>query len=234
MGARTHLTTLFACTHTLPAPSAGSQHPGWAATRMTRTADRLGGPSSWSAFWLRWWAPTLSSRQLLAGKRVSAYSQKRPTQVCVQEGGYLPPAAATAAGRWRHLPVPAPPPPATSCFAPPSLPAVPDLPLPLPLHTAGAAGKLASTAAAAQPRSDMIEVQAILELRVCGSPAVDGYAHVKPECLQASPTNQWWQEHKPKPDDLDIHIERAADYDGLAGEAERAQSVCRGLWGCLA
>jgi hypothetical protein len=56
-----------------------------------------------------------------------------------------------------------------------------------------------------------------METRVCGSPAVDGYAHVKPECLEGSPTNQWWQQHKPSPDDLDIHIERLADYDGLAG-----------------
>jgi hypothetical protein len=61
------------------------------------------------------------------------------------------------------------------------------------------------------------EWQALLETRVCGSPAVDGYAHVKPECLEGSPTNQWWQQHKPTPDDLDVHIERAADYDGLAG-----------------
>ena len=30
-------------------------------------------------------------------------------------------------------------------------------------------------------------------MRVCGSPAVDGYAHVKPDCLEASPTNKWWQ-----------------------------------------
>ncbi|KAL4858198.1 hypothetical protein ACK3TF_001688 [Chlorella vulgaris] len=60
------------------------------------------------------------------------------------------------------------------------------------------------------------EWQALLETRVCGSPAVDGYAHVKPECLEGSPTNQWWQQHKPTPDDLDVHIERAADYDGLA------------------
>ena len=72
----------------------------------------------------------------------------------------------------------------------------------------------------------MIEVQAVLEARVCGSPAVDGYAHVKPECLETSPTNLWWQVNKPKPDDLDIHIERGADYDGLAGEAGRNCLVC--------
>lgn len=33
-------------------------------------------------------------------------------------------------------------------------------------------------------------MQLVLTQRVCGSPAVDGYTHVKPECLEASPTNQ--------------------------------------------
>lgn len=65
--------------------------------------------------------------------------------------------------------------------------------------------------------------QRILETRVCGSPAVDGYAHVEPPCLEASPTNKWWQEVKPSPDDLDVHIEKNADYDGLAG-------ACSSLW----
>ena len=33
--------------------------------------------------------------------------------------------------------------------------------------------------------------------RVCGSPAVDGYAHVDPKCLQDSPTNKlWWLTHQ--------------------------------------
>ncbi|KAL4430553.1 hypothetical protein ABPG77_005793 [Micractinium sp. CCAP 211/92] len=63
---------------------------------------------------------------------------------------------------------------------------------------------------------DMSKVQQLLETRVCGSPAVDGYAHVEPPCLEGSPTNKWWQENKPRPDDLDIWIEREADYDGLA------------------
>ncbi|CAI7781205.1 unnamed protein product [Closterium sp. NIES-54] len=32
--------------------------------------------------------------------------------------------------------------------------------------------------------------------RVCGSPAVDGYAHVNATCLEASPTNRmWWSMH---------------------------------------
>lgn len=70
----------------------------------------------------------------------------------------------------------------------------------------------------------MSAAQAALSTRVCGSPAVDGYAHVKPDCLEASPTAKWWREYKPKPEDLDIHIERGADYDGLAGG--RQGGVC--------
>jgi hypothetical protein len=41
--------------------------------------------------------------------------------------------------------------------------------------------------------ADVSVVQRTMQTRVCGSPAVDGYAHVKPECLEASPTNKWWQ-----------------------------------------
>lgn len=75
----------------------------------------------------------------------------------------------------------------------------------------------AGAAAAAAAGKDFSEAQAVLESRMCGSPAVDGYAHVEPPCLEASPTNKWWLENKPRPDDLDIFIEREADYDGLAG-----------------
>lgn len=60
------------------------------------------------------------------------------------------------------------------------------------------------------------ELQALLSQRVCGSPAVDGYAHVKPECLYSSPTAKWWNTTAPKPEDLDVHLERYADYDGVA------------------
>lgn len=59
-------------------------------------------------------------------------------------------------------------------------------------------------------------LQFLLSTRVCGSPAVDGYAHVEPDCLKRSPTAQWWAKQNPQPEDLDIHIERRADYDGLA------------------
>lgn len=60
------------------------------------------------------------------------------------------------------------------------------------------------------------ELQTLLSQRVCGSPAVDGYAHVTPRCLVESPAAQWWNKTNPKPEDLDIHLERHADYDGLA------------------
>ena len=38
-----------------------------------------------------------------------------------------------------------------------------------------------------------------------------------PACLPLLLGARCWQENKLKPDDLDIHIERHADYDGLAG-----------------
>jgi len=60
-------------------------------------------------------------------------------------------------------------------------------------------------------------LQLVFTTRVCGSPAVDGYAHVKPQCLRESPTAQWWYNAKPDPyKDLVTHIEHRADYDGLA------------------
>ncbi|KAJ9526324.1 hypothetical protein QJQ45_009775 [Haematococcus lacustris] len=60
---------------------------------------------------------------------------------------------------------------------------------------------------------------AILATRVCGSPAVDGYSHVVPKCLEDSPTAKWWNEYYAsggKQSDLVAHIELASDYDGLA------------------
>lgn len=45
------------------------------------------------------------------------------------------------------------------------------------------------------------------------------YAHVKPECLEASPTAKWWAAYYArggKQSDLVSHMERRADYDGLA------------------
>ena len=45
------------------------------------------------------------------------------------------------------------------------------------------------------------------------------YAHVKPECLYASPAAKWWQAWEAgggRREELVVHIERNADYDGLA------------------
>ncbi|KAG1663396.1 hypothetical protein FOA52_011674 [Chlamydomonas sp. UWO 241] len=63
------------------------------------------------------------------------------------------------------------------------------------------------------------EGRAALMARVCGSPAVDGYSHVDPKCLDASPTAMWWKEYYRlgfRQQDLVAHIEEMADFDGLA------------------
>ena len=63
--------------------------------------------------------------------------------------------------------------------------------------------------------------------RVCGSPAIDGYAHVDPECLERSPTAAAWRaaareavaagaKLSSAPYEHEIHTERHASYDGLA------------------
>ena len=49
-------------------------------------------------------------------------------------------------------------------------------------------------------------------LRVCGSPAVDGYAHVNASCLEASPTAAGHSAQEV----LECYTEEGADYDGLA------------------
>lgn len=77
----------------------------------------------------------------------------------------------------------------------------------------------------------MSALQVLLSTRVCGSPAIDGYAHVDPSCLRNSPTARWWAETKPTPDDLVIHIERRSDYDGIAvawgiGNKKRSVEEC--------
>lgn len=84
---------------------------------------------------------------------------------------------------------------------------------------AGAAPHLG--AAAAQPAAAAAEsgLQQLLSQRVCGSPAVDGYAHVEPKCLYSSPAAKWWKEWEAgggQRQDLVVHIEKSADYDGLA------------------
>ncbi|DBA76497.1 TPA: hypothetical protein ACH3X2_008559 [Trebouxia sp. C0005] len=58
-----------------------------------------------------------------------------------------------------------------------------------------------------------------LSARVCGSPAAEGYAHVNPECLEASPTNTWWHEWQSSgasKEHAQAVLEQHADYDGLA------------------
>ena len=45
------------------------------------------------------------------------------------------------------------------------------------------------------------------------------YAHVVVKCLEESPTALWWKSYIAKGgrhEDLLAHIEKAADYDGLA------------------
>mmetsp|Transcript_18462 Transcript_18462/g.44105 ORF Transcript_18462/g.44105 Transcript_18462/m.44105 type:complete len:271 (-) Transcript_18462:395-1207(-) len=78
-----------------------------------------------------------------------------------------------------------------------------------------------------------------LSQRVCGSPAVDGYSHVVPSCLENSPTAQWWiawRKSGGRLQDLIVHMEPEADYDGLAvgwginnkkATAEECAEACR-------
>eukprot|EP00798_Chlamydomonas_sp_ICE-L_P002395 gene2395-8703_t len=71
----------------------------------------------------------------------------------------------------------------------------------------------------AVPEGQVEEVTKVLSSRVCGQPAIDGYAHVKPECLETSPTAKWWShfyKHDGRQSELVVHIEKQADYDGLA------------------
>ena len=76
--------------------------------------------------------------------------------------------------------------------------------------------------------------------RVCGSPAVDGYSHVKPECLETSPTAKWWNsyyEKGGKQADLIVHMEKGGDYDGLAvawGLGNKKESAEECAKACLA
>lgn len=73
-----------------------------------------------------------------------------------------------------------------------------------------------------------------LKSRVCGSPAIDGYIHVVPQCLEDSPTAKWWKKYYGsggKQLDLVVHIEKGADYDGLAvawglGNKKKSAAEC--------
>lgn len=76
--------------------------------------------------------------------------------------------------------------------------------------------------------------------RVCGSPAVDGYAHVDAKCLLASPTAVAWRALHPhggkSGEGLDCHTEENVSLDGLAvgwgignkkDSAEQCCQACR-------
>ena len=45
---------------------------------------------------------------------------------------------------------------------------------------------------------ELEEARKNLSVRVCGSPAVDGYAHAPPKCLEESPTALWWKQYLAK------------------------------------
>eukprot|EP00241_Pyramimonas_parkeae_P004909 CAMPEP_0114245086 /NCGR_PEP_ID=MMETSP0058-20121206/11694_1 /TAXON_ID=36894 /ORGANISM="Pyramimonas parkeae, CCMP726" /LENGTH=353 /DNA_ID=CAMNT_0001358087 /DNA_START=180 /DNA_END=1238 /DNA_ORIENTATION=- len=53
-------------------------------------------------------------------------------------------------------------------------------------------------------------------IRECGSPAVDGYAHVDPACLEQSLTAREHPSTMGAQLAMEVHIEKHADYDGLA------------------
>lgn len=56
--------------------------------------------------------------------------------------------------------------------------------------------------------------------RECGSPAVDGYAHVNATCLETSSTSRLWQRlvdtRELRPEELDCNVEENVSIDGLA------------------
>lgn len=66
--------------------------------------------------------------------------------------------------------------------------------------------------------ADQATIDAMMA-RVCGDPAIDGYAHVVPQCLEDSPTAKWWAKFYAeggKQTDLVMHIEQSGEMDGLA------------------
>jgi hypothetical protein len=77
----------------------------------------------------------------------------------------------------------------------------------------GGADDAAAAAAAAAA------LQLLMETRVCGSPAVDGYAYVNASCLLESPTARWWRAWTARggrPEVLVAHLEPESDIDGIA------------------
>lgn len=77
----------------------------------------------------------------------------------------------------------------------------------------------AGALAALGQRGPEPSLQILMETRVCGSPATDGYAHVDDKCLLNSPTARWyrdWVAGGGRPEALVVHLEPAADIDGIA------------------
>ncbi len=78
--------------------------------------------------------------------------------------------------------------------------------------------------------------QGVSELTIVGARR---YAHVVPQCLIDSPSAKWWFDWEAtggKPEDLVVHIELHADFDGLAvgwgignkkASAEECGEACR-------
>jgi hypothetical protein len=84
-----------------------------------------------------------------------------------------------------------------------------------------AAPRWASTTAAAASAWPHIAAALSTPLlcRVCGSPAVEAYAHVNVSCILQSPTARWYRQYIAAGGsyhDLVVHIEPQADYDGIA------------------
>lgn len=84
-----------------------------------------------------------------------------------------------------------------------------------------------------------LPLQLLLETRVCGSPAVDAYAHVNVSCILQSPTARWYRQYTAAGGsyhDLVVHIEPQADYDGVAvkwginHKRETAQECAKACW----
>ncbi|KAK9845704.1 hypothetical protein WJX81_000103 [Elliptochloris bilobata] len=80
-----------------------------------------------------------------------------------------------------------------------------------------------------------------LSARVCGSPAMDGYAHVNASCLRSSPAARWWRNaaasgRLAEKAFLEAHVEQRADYDGVAvkwGLGHKAASAQACAQACL-
>eukprot|EP00878_Enallax_costatus_P010405 GHUV01010859.1.p1 GENE.GHUV01010859.1~~GHUV01010859.1.p1 ORF type:complete len:108 (+),score=33.87 GHUV01010859.1:1020-1343(+) len=67
------------------------------------------------------------------------------------------------------------------------------------------------------PCLSLMMLQVLMETRVCGSPAVGGYQRVNVSCILQSPTARWLRDYTAaggRYEDMVVHIEQQADYDG--------------------